>query len=147
MASKLSAAVLALLVGVSAWAGPKVLVVDLTTDFTSSMQVGVLARILRTSALGVEITGATEVPAQPLPQGPFDLVLLIPNGRPWVWVLTPALPKALSPGLSALVAMVDRTVEQVFGGAREARDPGEDLYPLLWACYLKHIGVLREVSG
>jgi len=130
-----------------ALAGPKVLIVDRTTDFSSSLKVGVLARILRTSALGVEITGTTDFPDGPLPQGPFDLVLLVPNGRPWVWVLTPALPEDLPPGLSALITMVDQAVGQVFGGAREARDPGEDLYPLLLACYLKHIGVLGEVGG
>lgn len=140
-------AVLVLMVGFVALAGPKVLVVDQTTDIPSSLKVGVLARILRTSPLGVEITGTTELPDGPLPQGPFDLVLLVPASKPWVWVVPPALPKDLPPTLSALVSLVDQAVGQVFGGGREARGPGEDLYPLLLACYLEHLGVLRGVRG
>jgi len=126
----------------------KVLIIDQTQGFMESMQVGVLARILRTSGdLEVEITGTTEIPDGPLPQGPFQLAIIVPAQAKWVWVCTPGFPQNLTPQLQMVLGILDKAVEQVFRGERRALDPADDLYALGWSSYFLKIGVLGEVSG
>jgi len=144
-------AVLALALAMFPWvmalAGPKVLIVDQTEGFVESMQVGVLARVLRLSPFGAEITGTTEIPEKPLSQGPFQLVVIVPPAGEWVWVCTPGLPEMLGPELQGFLQLVKGAVEKVFRGERTARDPADDLYALGWSAYFLRIGVLGGVSG
>jgi len=121
----------------------KVLIIDQTQNLMESMQVGILARILRTSGdLEVEITGTTEIPEGPLPQGPFRLAIIVPAQAKWVWVCTPAFPEDLSPEVQMVLGILDKAVEQVFRGERRALDPADDLYVLGWSAYFLKIGVL-----
>ncbi len=136
-----------LLFGIAALAGPRVLIVDRTQGFMASMQVGVLARMLRLSPFGAEITGTTEIPEEPLPQGPFQLVIIVPATGRWVWVCTPGLPETLGPEMQGFLQLVKGAVEKVFRGERTARDPADDLYALSWSAYFLRIGVLGGVSG
>jgi len=125
----------------------KVLIIDQTQNLMESMQVGILARILRTSGdLEVEITGTTEIPEGPLPQGPFRLAIIVPAQAKWVWVCTPAFPEDLSPEVQMVLGILDKAVEQVFRGERRALDPADDLYVLGWSVYFLKIGVLGQVS-
>jgi len=144
-------AVLALALAMFPWvmalAGPKVLIVDQTEGFVESMQVGVLARVHRLSPLGAEITGTTEIPEEPLPQGPFQLVVIVPPAGEWVWVCTPGLPETLGLEMQGFLQLVKGAVEKVFRGERRARDPADDLYALGWSAYFLKIGVLGGVSG
>lgn len=126
----------------------KVLIIDQTQNLMESMQVGILARILRTSGeLEVEITGTTEIPDGPLPEGPFQLAIIVPAQAKWVWVCTPAFPEDLSPEVQMVLGILDKAVEQVFRGERHALDPADDLYVLGWSAYFLKLGVLGQVSG
>ena len=144
-------AVLALALAMFPWvmalAGPKVLIVDQTEGFVESMQVGVLARVLKLSPLGAEITGTTEIPKEPLPQGPFQLVIIVPPAGKWVWICTPGFSGTPSPEMQGFLQLVKGAVEKVFRGERTARDPADDLYALGWSAYFLRIGVLGGVSG
>jgi hypothetical protein len=126
----------------------KVLIIDQTQGFMESMQVGVLARILRTSTdFEVQIAGTTQLPEGPLPQGPFQLVIIVPAAEEWVWVCTPGLPGTLAPEIQGFLQLVKGAVGKVFRGERTARDPADDLYALSWSAYFLRIGVLGGVSG
>ena len=126
----------------------KVLIIDQTQGLMESMQVGVLARVLRTSTdFEVQIVGTTQVPEGPLPQGPFQLAIIVPAQAKWVWVCTPGFPQDLTPQLQMVLGILDKAVEQVFRGERRALDPADDLYALGWSAYFLKIGVLGGMSG
>ena len=125
----------------------KVLIIDQTQNLMESMQVGILARVLKLSPLGAEITGTTEIPKEPLPQGPFQLVIIVPPAGKWVWICTPGFSGTPSPEMQGCLQLVKGAVEKVFRGERRARDPADDLYALGWSAYFLKIGVLGGVSG
>ncbi|MCK4393232.1 hypothetical protein KAX17_10050 [Candidatus Bipolaricaulota bacterium] len=122
-----------------------VLIVDRTQSFMESMQVEVLARVLLSSEL-FTIGATMEIPKEPHPLGPFQFVIIIPPGEPWVWVCIPGLPGVLPEGQQRALAVLKGSIEQVFTGERKPADPADDLYPLFWSAYFLNIGILEGVN-
>lgn len=149
LARKTGALLVALLaVATVAWAGPaaKLLIVDRTQTFMESMQLEVLARALLASG-EFEIAATTEVPSGSHPRGPFQFVVIVPQGGKWVWVCTPAFPSQLSLELQGALGALKGAIDRVFQGRRQALDPADDLYVVGWSAYFLKIGVLERLGG
>lgn len=128
----------------------RVLVVDETKTFASTMRVAGLVGGLRSVDLfDVVVTLAEVVGNYDDPLGdrtpeegeePFDLIVILPRGLDdgsigRIWVVSAGL-SSLSPIVTASLDMLTGIVDQVFTGIGEAIDVSEDLWPcLLWAVY------------
>ena len=128
----------------------RVLVVDETKTFASTMRVAGLVGALRSVGMfevGVALADVTTNYDDPLAgrrpsedEDPYDLIVILPRGLDdgsidQIWVVSAGL-DALSPIVAAGVDMLSVVVEQVFAEIAEAVDVTEDLWPcLLWAVY------------
>jgi len=128
----------------------RVLVVDETKTFTSTMFVAGLVGALRSVGMfdvGVALadveTSYDDPLAEKLPaegETPYDLIVVLPRGLDdqsieQVWVVSAGF-DSLSPIVTAGLSMLSTIVDQVYGGSAEAIDVTEDLWPgLLWALY------------
>jgi hypothetical protein len=127
----------------------RLLLVDETKTFSSTMRVGALAGILRKSGmvdLSVELVDVETSYGNPLDNvaladEPYDLILIIPRGIDdgsvkQIWLVTRFLEKT-SPEYASLMAL-SGIIDQVFQGIAEAIDVREDLWPGFYAAlYLK----------
>ncbi len=128
----------------------RVLVVDETKTFASTMRVAGLVGGLRSVGLfdvGVALADVTSSYDDPLADrepepgaDPYDLIVVLPRGLDdgsvrQIWIVSAGL-SALPPGAVASLSLLTGIVDQVFAGIGEATDVSEDLWPcLLWATY------------
>ena len=134
--------------------GARLLLVDETKTFASTMRVGVLAGILRKTGmvdLSVELVDVESSYGDPLAglvpaEEPYDIILVIPKGIDdgsvaQIWLVTrffeAASPEAV--GLAALSGIID----QIFQGIATAIDVSEDLWPGGYAALYLQQGWLR----
>jgi len=134
--------------------GARLLLVDETKTFSSTMRVGALAGILRNSGMvdvSIELVDVESSYEDPLSgiavvEEPHDIILIIPKGIDdgtvgQIWVVTRFFEEA-SPEYAALTSL-SAVIDQVFEGIAEAVDVSEDLWPGFYAAlYLKQ-GWLR----
>ncbi len=131
--------------------GIRILLVDETKTFTSTMKVAGTIGALRQMGLfdvsvrlaDVEtdyddpLAGAVPEPGQ----DPFDLILILPRGLDTktnvsIWLVSNGL-DLLSPFVRGAVDLVSNVVDQVFAGSGQTIDVSEDLWPgFLWAVYV-----------
>lgn len=136
-------------------AGIRLLLVDETKTFTSTMRVGALAGVLKGSGMFkvsvrlVDVESSYEDPlVGALPdQAPFDIILILPRGLDdlsvsQIWLVTGGLDE-LAPPVRAGLAGVSQVLDQVFQGLGEAIDVSEDLWPGLLAALYQKKGLLR----
>ena len=129
----------------------RILVIDETKTFTSTMKVAGTIGALRQMGLfdvsvrlaDVEtdyddpLAGAVPEPDQ----DPFDLILILPRGLDTktnvsIWLVSNGL-DSLSPFIRGAVDLVSNVVDQVFAGSGQTIDVSEDLWPgFLWAAYV-----------
>lgn len=135
--------------------GVRLLLVDETKTFVSTMRVGALAGVLKGSKLfgvSVRLVDVESSYADPLAgaspdQAPFDIILILPRGLDdasvsQIWLVTGALDN-LAPPVRIGVEAVSQVLGQIFERIGEAIDVSEDLWPgLLAALYLQE-GWLR----
>lgn len=140
--------------------GPlRLLLVDETKTFSSTMRVGALAGVLKRSGL-VEVTPLlVEVGSSyddPLVgkegdlAGPYDVVVVIPRGiddgtADWIWVLANT-PRGTSPDYPRFLEGIQTlcmVVERVFEGLAHAIDGRQDLFPAFLAALYVQEGILR----
>lgn len=119
----------------------RLLLVDETKTFSSTMRVGALAGILKKSEafdVTVELVDVSSSYADPLTgkppaEHPYNIILIIPRGIDdgsvdQIWLVTRGfdeLPPHAVQGIKMLSALVD----QVFSGLAQATDVSEDLFP------------------
>lgn len=138
-------------------AGVRLLLVDETKTFLSTMRVGALAGALKKMGLfdvSVKLVDVLSSYDDPLKteqldsgQAPFDVILVLPRGLDdgsvsQIWLATAGL-ESLAPTVCAGVEAVSYIVDQVFQGLAEAIDVSEDLWPGLLAALYLHEGWLR----
>ncbi len=128
----------------------RVLVVDETKTFNSTMRVAGLVGALRSVGMfdvGVALADVTSSYDDPLADRRpeeggelYDLILVLPRGLDdgsirQIWIVSAGF-DALSPGVAAGLGIVAGILDQVFAGIGEATDVSEDLWPcFLWAVY------------
>jgi len=128
----------------------RVLVVDETKTFASTMRVAGLVGALRSAGLfdvGVALVDVTSSYDDPLAdrtpeQGeePYDLIVIVPRGlddgsMSRIWIVSAGL-SSLPPIVTTSLDVLTGVLDQVFTGIGEAIDVSEDLWPsLLWATY------------
>jgi len=128
----------------------RVLVIDETKTFASTMRVaGVVGALKGSDLFTVEIRLADVASSydDPLagatltgPNVPYDLLLIFPRGLDdrsvrQVWIVSDGLDR-LPPAVRAGVDFASRIIDGAFAGTAGAVDVSEDLYPgLLWAFY------------
>ena len=118
----------------------RILIVDETKTFSSTMRVGVLAGILKKNPLFevdvkmvevdssyVDPLGGSEPPAQP-----YDIILIIPRGIDngavhQIWIVTRGLIE-LSPSVAAAFEALEGILEKVFAELAVPTDVTDDLY-------------------
>jgi len=129
----------------------RILIVDETKTFTSTMKVaGTIGALRQMGLFDVSVRLADvetdfEDPlfgAAPEPgQDPFDLILVLPRGLDTktdvsIWLVSNGF-NSLSPFVRGSVDLVSTVVDQVFAGSGQTIDVSEDLWPgLLWAAYV-----------
>ncbi len=136
-------------------AGVRLLLVDETKTFISTMRVGALAGALKGSGMFqvsvrlVDVESSYENPlAGALPdQAPFDIILILPRGLDdrsvsQIWLVSGGLDK-LAPPVQAGLAGVSQVLDQIFQGIGEAVDVSEDLWPGFLAALYQKKGLLR----
>jgi len=146
-----------LLIGQGAGNDTRLLLVDGTKTFASTMRVGALAGALKTIGLFDVCVRLVEVPSShddPLQaeqsdaeQTPFDVIVVLPRGLDdastnQVWLVTAGL-KSLTPTVLAGVNAASGIIDQIFQGSAEAIDVSEDLWPGLLATLYLREGWLR----
>ena len=130
----------------------RVLVVDETKTFNSTMRVAGLVGALRSVGLfdvGVALADVTSSYDDPLAdrtpeegEEAYDLIVVLPrdldDGSMYqIWIVSAGM-SSLSPAVSAAVDVATGIIDEVFAGIGEAIDVSEDLWPcLLWAVYSK----------
>ncbi len=131
------------LLGVVAGASQPVrlLIVDETETVEESLRILALARALRATEV-FSVRALRALPTEPWKEEPFLFVLLFPARGPYVWLLSPAPVAYLPDPLPLVYAGLVDGVRQAFGGAREVRGSGDDLYPFLLSLHLLRLGVL-----
>ena len=128
----------------------RVLVVDETKTFNSTMRVAGLVGALRSVGMfdvGVALADVTSsyddalADREPEEEGKlYDLIVILPRGLDdgsirQIWIVSGGL-DALSPSVAAGLDVVAGVIDQVFAEIGEATDVSEDLWPcLLWAIY------------
>jgi len=128
----------------------RVLVVDETKTFDSTMRVAGLVGALRLVGLfdvGVALADVASSYDDPLAgrepdEGGelYDLIVVLPRGLDdgsirQIWIVSAGLDD-LSPSVAAALDIASGIVDRVFTGIGEATDVSEDLWPcLLWAVY------------
>ncbi len=132
----------------------RLLLVDETKTFSSTMRVGALAGILKKTGmvdLSVKMIDVDSSYADPLvgldaPKQPYDLVLIIPRGIDdgsisQIWLVSEYY--GSSTPQYALLAGLSRIVDQVFKGLATATDVSEDLWPAGYTALYQEEGWLR----
>jgi hypothetical protein len=128
----------------------RVLVVDETKTFASTMRVAGLVGALRSVGLfdvGVALADVTSSYDDPLAdkdpgeaEEAYDLIVILPRGLDdgsmnQIWIVSAGL-SSLPPIVTTALELLTGIVDQVFAGAGEAIDVSEDLWPcLLWAAH------------
>jgi hypothetical protein len=134
--------------------GTRLLLVDETKTFASTMRVGALAGILRKTGMvdvTVRLVDVESSYGDPLAglatvEEPYDIILIIPKGIDdesvaQIWLVTHFFEEA-SPedvGLAALSGIIDL----IFQGLATAIDVSEDLWPGFYAALYLQQGWLR----
>ena len=141
--------------GTSDMAGvARLLLIDETKTFTSTMRVGALAGILRKTGMVdvtvrlVDVESSYDDPLAGFAtaEEPYDIILIIPKGLDdgsvaQIWLVTRFFEEE-SPediGLAALSGIID----QIFQGLATAIDVSEDLWPAGYAALYLQQGWLR----
>jgi|AntAceMinimDraft_16_1070373.scaffolds.fasta_scaffold46112_2 hypothetical protein len=132
----------------------RLLLVDETKTFASTMRVGALAGILNKTGmvdLSVKMIDVDSSYADPLagldtPEQPYDLVLIIPRGIDdasiaQIWLVSEYYESSTSQ--YALLAGLSGIVDQVFQGLATATDVSEDLWPAGYGALYREQGWLR----
>jgi len=132
----------------------RLLIVDETKSFSSTMRVGALAKVLDQSGmvdLAVEMIDVESSYADPLadlstPEQPYDLILIIPKGIDDttianIWLVSRYYEKTMPQYM--LLASLSEIVNQVFKGNAVATDVSEDLWPASYASLYLTEGWLR----
>ncbi len=130
----------------------RILVVDETKTFTSTMKVAGTIGALRQMGLfdvSVRLAEVETDYSDPLTgiapepdQEPFDLILILPRGLDTktnvsIWLVSNGL-NSLSPFVRGAVELVSNVVDQVFAGSGQTIDVSEDLWPgFLWVAYVR----------
>jgi len=129
----------------------RILVVDETKTFTSTMKVGGIVGALRKMGLfevSVQLADVKTDYDDPLAgttpepdQAPFDLILILPRGLDTkvnvsIWLVSDGF-DSLSPFVRNAVDVISNVVDRVFAGSGQTMDVSEDLWPgFLWASYV-----------
>ena len=129
----------------------RVLLIDETKTFTSTMKVAGTIGALRQMGLfdvSVRLADVDTDYSDPLEgitpepdQSPFDLVLILPRGLDTkidvsIWLVSDGF-NALSPFVRGAVDLISTVVDQVFAGSGQTIDVSEDLWPgFLWGAYI-----------
>ena len=134
--------------------GARLLLVDETKTFASTMRVGVLAGILRKTGmvdLSVELVDVESSYGDPLAglataEEAYDIILIIPKGIDdgsvkQIWLVTRFFEEA-SPEYTGLLAL-SGIIDQIFQGLATAIDVSEDLWPAGYAALYLQQGWLR----
>jgi len=134
--------------------GARLLLVDETKTFASTMRVGALAGILRKAGmvdLFVELVDVESSYGDPLAglataEEPYDIILIIPKGIDdgsvaQIWLVTRFFEEA-SPEYSGLLAL-SGIIDQIFQGLATAINVSEDLWPGGYAALYLQQGWLR----
>lgn len=132
----------------------RLLLVDETKTFSSTMRVGALAGILRKTGmvdLSVKMIDVDSSYVDPLegldiPEQPYDLVLIIPRGIDdgsidQIWLVSEYY-ESSTPQYALLTGLSD-IVDQVFQGLANATETSEDLWPAGYAALYREEGWLR----
>lgn len=132
----------------------RLLLVDETKTFASTMRVGALAGILKKTGMvdlsvkmiDVDSSYANPLTGLPVPEQPYDLVLIIPRGIDdasisQIWLVSKYYES--STPQYALLAGLSGIVDQVFQGLAAATDVSEDLWPAGYAALYREEGWLR----
>lgn len=132
----------------------RVLLVDETKSFLSTMRVGALAGVLKNTGMAdvdakmvdVDSSYVDPLAALSVPELPYDLILIVPAGIDdasvaQIWLVTRYFDKTTPQ--YALLAGLSEIVDQVFQGAAVAVDVSEDLWPAGYASLYLAEGWLR----
>ena len=132
----------------------RLLLVDETKTFASTMRVGALAGVLNKTGmvdLTVKMVDVDSSYADPLAglevsEQPYDLVLIIPKGIDdasisQIWLVSEYY--ETSTPQYALLAGLSGIVDQVFQGLATATDVSEDLWPAGYGALYREQGWLR----
>lgn len=127
----------------------RILVIDGTKTFTSTMRTAAIISMLRQMELfevAVQLADVETDFEDPLAgktpdHDPFDLILILPRGLDTktnvsIWLVSNGL-DSLPAFVRGAVELVSNVVDQAFAGAGQTIDVSEDLWPgFLWAVYL-----------
>ena len=123
----------------------RLLIVDETTTMEESLRIQAFARGLRASGV-FTVKAMLAVPTEPWEGVPFLFILVFPVLGPYVWLLSPGPVQCLPDPLPLVYYALVDGVAQAFGGAREVRGSGDDLYPFLLSVLLQRLGLLVGVN-
>jgi len=147
----LAVAYLALAASSAALAEPQkldVLIIDETKTLEESFCVELLARVMVASGL-FALDARFDIPLGPNPSGKrFDLILIIPEKIPQIWLITTDIPLKLPEPLQRALLRIKEIAAQIYTSSfcarRKAVDMADDLAPALYAAILLRGGWLKE---
>ncbi len=132
----------------------RVLLVDETKTFASTMRVGALAGVLKKTGvvdldvkmIDVESSYVDPLAGLPLPERPYDLILIVPAGIDdatvaQIWLVSRYYEQTTPQYV--LLTGLSEIADQVFQGSTVATDVSEDLWPAGYASFYLMEGWLR----
>jgi len=127
--------------------GISILIVDRSGSFADSMGTELLARNLR-GQLSADVEARREIPNELRGKKPFEIVFVVSDKVPQVWVLTGFLPYKVPAGKRKALKGVHKLANKVYNREnspkREVVGIVDDLAPAAWASYLSRYGWLGQ---
>ncbi len=128
----------------------KLLLVDETKTFSSTMRVGALAGFLKKSGEFDVTVKMVDVPSsyvdplagKPPADSPYNVILIIPKGIDdgsinQIWLITRGF-NDLSPQMMRAIKVLSTVIDKVFSGLAQATNVNQDLFPGFFsALYVK----------
>lgn len=135
-----------LLAGAQALGQVRVLFVDETQTFETSMRLEVLARRLKASGT-FAISAQLSIPATPWESEAYDFAVILAGELPFIWICSPGMSAVLPVSLQQAKAVLTEAVTGAFQGIRDVLGVEDDLAALLWSAYFLQLGVLQNVDA
>jgi hypothetical protein len=129
--------------------GISILIVDRSGNFAASMGTELLARNLR-NQLSADVEARREIPNELREEKSFEIVFVVSEKVPQVWVLTGFLPYKVPADKQRALEGVHKLANKVYNREnspkRKVVGIVDDLAPAAWASYLTRYGWLGQME-
>ena len=136
---------LLVMIGVQVIGQIRVLFIDETQTFETSLRLEVLARRLKASGMFV-ISAQLSIPEKPWEGEAYQCAVIVPDELPFIWLCSAGTDAVLPISLQQAKQALTEAIIAAFQGLRVVLGVDDDFFAFLWSAHLLRLGVLQEVG-